>query len=144
MRGKIRQDISVIGPGRKGKKFQSDAKLQRYLQENPLIECDLSVTSTSKKKHREFLLKVPGVVGDEEPDQAAKAEDLGKKKKPASKKGGANKKGKSDDIAEDNVETNNDGDEDTADPDNVVEKKSKTAAKKPAAKVPFIYYISIL
>ena len=77
-------------------------------------------------------------------DQAAEAEDLGKKKKPASKKGGANKKGKSDDIGEDNVETNNDGDEDTADPDNVVEKKSKTAAKKPAAKVPFIYYESII
>ena len=141
MRGKIRQDISVIGPGRKGKKFQSDAKLKRYLQENPHIECDLSVTSTSKKKHREFLL---GVDGDEEVDQAAKAEDLRKKKKPASKKVAANKKGKSDDIGEDNVETNNDGDEDTADPDNVVEKKSKTAAKKPAAKVPFIYYISIL
>ena len=64
MRGKIRQDISVIGPGSKGKKFQSDVKLQRYLQENRDIECDLSVTSTSKKKHREFLLEVPGVVGD--------------------------------------------------------------------------------
>ena len=134
MRGKIRQDISVIGPGRKGKKFQSDAKLKRYLQENPHIECDLSVTSTSKKKHREFLL---GVDGDEEVDQAAKAEDLGKKKKPASKKGGANKKGKSNDIGEDNVETKNDEDEDTAASDDVVEKKSKTVAK-----VPFIYYVS--
>lgn len=59
---------------------------------------------------------------------------MGKKKKPASKKGGANKKGKSDDIGVDNVETNNDGDEDTAASDDVLEKKSKTAAKKPAAK----------
>ena len=62
---------------------------------------------------------------------------MGKKKKPASKKGGANKKGKSDDIGVDNVETNNDGDEDTAASDDVLEKKSKTAAK-----VPFIYYVS--
>ena len=61
---------------------------------------------------------------------------MGKKKKPASKKGGANKKGKSDDIGVDNVETN-DGDEDTATSDDVLEKKSKTAAK-----VPFIYYVS--
>ena len=62
---------------------------------------------------------------------------MGKKKKPASKKGGANKKGKSDDIGVDNVETNNDGDEDTAASDDVLEKKSKTAAK-----VPFIYYVT--
>jgi hypothetical protein len=78
---------------------------------------------------------VPEVVGDEVVDQAA--EDLGKKKKPASKKGGANKKGKSNDIGEDNVETKNDGDEDTAASDDVVVKKSKTVAK-----VPFIYYVS--
>merc|ERR1712150_381454 len=64
--------------------------------------------------------EVPEVVGDEVVDQAA--EDLGKKKKPASKKGGANKKGKSDDIDEDNAAS-----------DDVVEKKSKTVAK-PAAK----------
>ena len=42
----------------------------------------------------------------------AEAEDLGLKKKPAAKKGAANKKGKSDDIGEDDVETNKDGDED--------------------------------
>ena len=73
---------------------------------------------------------MPEVVGD----KVAEAEDLGKKKKPAPKKGGANKKGKSDDIGEDNVEANNDGDEDTAASNDVVEKKSKTAPK-----VPFIY-----
>ena len=55
MRGKIRQDIYLISPGRKGKKLQSDAKLQRFLQENPDIECDLSVTSTKATVHREFL-----------------------------------------------------------------------------------------
>ena len=36
----------------------------------------------------------------------AEAEDLGKKKKPAAKKGAANKKGKSDDIGKDDVESN--------------------------------------
>ena len=56
MRGKIRQDIYLISPGRKGKKLQSDAKLQRFLQENPDIECDLSVTSTKATVHREFLM----------------------------------------------------------------------------------------
>ena len=45
-----------------------------------------------------------------EVDQAAKAEDLGKKKKAAAKKGAANIKGKSDDIGEDDVETNKDED----------------------------------
>merc|ERR1711997_898100 len=77
--------------------------------------------------------EVHEVVGAEEVDRLldgfiAEAEDLGLKKKPAAKKGAANKKGKSDDIGEDDVETNKD--EDTAASD-VVEKKSKTAAKKP-------------
>ena len=56
MQGKIRQDIYLIGPGKNGKKFQSDVKLQRFLQENPDIKCDLSVTSTKATVHREFLM----------------------------------------------------------------------------------------
>ena len=56
MGGKIRQDIYLIPPGSEGKKFQSDAQLHRFLQENPDIECDLSVTSTKATVHREFLM----------------------------------------------------------------------------------------
>ena len=122
MAGKIRQDIYLIPPGSEGKKFQSDAKLQRFLQENPDIECDRSVTSTKATVHKKFLLEKNGTRMS-----AGKAKDL-RKKKSAVKKGGANKKGKSD-VGKDNVETNSGGDKDTTASD-AVEKKSMTAAKK--------------
>ena len=56
MRGKIREDIYLISPGSKGKKFKSDIKLQMFLDENPNIKCDLAVTSTKRTVHREFLM----------------------------------------------------------------------------------------
>ena len=55
MKGKVRKDIYLIAPGIKGKFITSNVKLQRFLEENPNIKCDLAVTSTSKKKHRELL-----------------------------------------------------------------------------------------
>ena len=67
MKGKVRTDIylkSPAGPGIKRKTLRNDTQVRRFLVENPHIMCDLAVTSTSKKKHREFLLEVPGVVGD--------------------------------------------------------------------------------
>ena len=56
MKGKVREDIYLISPGRNGKKIQSDIKLHDFLEENPNIKCDLEVTSTSRKKHKEFLM----------------------------------------------------------------------------------------
>ena len=56
MKGKVREDIYVISPGSNGKRIKSAIKLQIFLEENPNIKCDLEVTSTSKLKHREFLL----------------------------------------------------------------------------------------
>ena len=56
MKGKVREDIYLISPGRNGKKIQSDIKLHDFLEENPNIKCDLEVTSTSRVKHREFLM----------------------------------------------------------------------------------------
>merc|ERR1719319_2219192 len=55
MKGKVRTDIYLIGPGLKGKWIKSDIQLQKYLEENPNIKCDQAVTTTSRKKHREFL-----------------------------------------------------------------------------------------
>ena len=129
MHGKTRHDIYLICPGSKRTKLQSDAQLERFLQENPDIECDQSVTSTKATVHRKLLLEIE----NGKRMKAAKAEDL-KKKLPA-KKGAVNKKGKSD-VGKDDVETNNDGDKATTASD-VVEKKSMTAAAKknrPAAK----------
>ena len=56
MKGKVREDIYLISPGRNGKKIQSDIKLHLFLEEYPNIKCDLEVTSTSRVKHREFLM----------------------------------------------------------------------------------------
>ena len=56
MRGKVREDIYLISPGSNGKKFKSDIKLQKFLEENPNIKCDLAVTSTKKTVHTEFLM----------------------------------------------------------------------------------------
>ena len=56
MRGKVREDIYLISPGSNGKKIKSAMKLHNFLEENPNIKCDLEVTSTSKAKHREFLM----------------------------------------------------------------------------------------
>ena len=56
MNGKTRQDIYLISPGSKGKKFKSDVKLQKFLEENPNIKCDLAVTSTKRTVHTEFLM----------------------------------------------------------------------------------------
>ena len=56
MRGKVREDIYLISPGSNGKKIKSAIKLHIFLEENPNIKCDLEVTSTSRVKHREFLL----------------------------------------------------------------------------------------
>ena len=56
MKGKVREDIYLISPGRNGKKIQSDIKLHDFLEENPNIKCDLEVTSTSRVKHKEFLM----------------------------------------------------------------------------------------
>ena len=56
MKGKTRQDIYLISPGSNGKKFKSDIKLQKFLEENPNIKCDLAVTSTKKTVHTEFLM----------------------------------------------------------------------------------------
>ena len=54
MKGKIRTDIYLISPD--GKRIRSEIELEKYLKENPNIKCDLEVTSTTKTKHREFLL----------------------------------------------------------------------------------------
>ena len=56
MKGKTRQDIYLISPGSNGKKIKSDIKLQKFLEENPNIKCDLAVTSTKKTVHTEFLM----------------------------------------------------------------------------------------
>ena len=56
MRGKVREDIYLISPGSNGKKIKSAMKLHNFLEENPNIKCDLEVTSTSRKKHKEFLM----------------------------------------------------------------------------------------
>ena len=56
MKGKVREDIYLISPGSDGKRIKSAIKLQIFLEENPNIICDLEVTSTSKLKHREFLM----------------------------------------------------------------------------------------
>ena len=55
MKGKVRTDIYLTSPGVKGKWIKSDAQLQKYLEENPNVKCDQAVTTTSRKKHREFL-----------------------------------------------------------------------------------------
>jgi len=58
MKGKVRTDIYLTSPGSpsvKRKWIQSDIQLQKYLAENPNVKCDQSVTTTSRKKHREFL-----------------------------------------------------------------------------------------
>jgi hypothetical protein len=55
MKGKVRTDIYLKCPGVKGKWIKSDIALLKYLKENPNIKCDQAVTSTSRKKHREFL-----------------------------------------------------------------------------------------
>ena len=56
MKGKTRQDIYLISPGSNGKKIKSEVKLQKFLEENPNIKCDLAVTSTKRTVHTEFLM----------------------------------------------------------------------------------------
>ena len=58
MKGKVRTDIYLTSPGVngvKGKWIQSYTQLRKYLEENPNVKCDQAVTTTSRKKHREFL-----------------------------------------------------------------------------------------
>jgi hypothetical protein len=57
MKGKVRKDIYLISPGNKEKKFRTDNERHSFLGKNPNILCDLEVTSTKIKKHREFDLK---------------------------------------------------------------------------------------